>query len=281
MEPATDGLASLLQDLPPAGEPARGEIPPAEAPHDDRFTTWRPGDGAPPFVLPPPALGPIAPPHEDDFRVITVPGAVAPPPPAPAPARAAHRDPLDEFFYRADEEAPELPRLAQGTAPQQEPGTVVREEYLTFLLGSEEYAVAIRHVREVVKSPPVTEVPRAPHHILGVVTVRGEVVAVIDPRRRLALPESGRREGKVVILDVGDGPCGLLVDDVANVVRLPPGAIEPCPQGIATQGSDCVGGIGREGERIFTVLDLGGLLRRAPARGADGPGLARRSDAGP
>jgi purine-binding chemotaxis protein CheW len=217
--------------------------------------------------------------------VITVPlAATLAPAPAAAPAApaapAALRDPLDEFFYRADEEAPELPQLAQRTAPRQEPGTVVREEYLTFLLGSEEYAVAIRHVREVIKSPPVTEVPRAPHHILGVVTVRGEVVAVIDPRRRLALPEGGRREGKVVILDVGDGPCGLLVDDVANVVRLPTGAIEPCPQGIATQASDCVGGIGRDGERIFTVLDLGGLLRCVPARGADGSALARRADAG-
>jgi purine-binding chemotaxis protein CheW len=122
-------------------------------------------------------------------------------------------------------------------------------------------------------------VPRAPAHILGVVTVRGEVVAVIDPRRRLGLaaahPAEG--EGKIVIVDAGEGPCGLHVDRVASVVRLRPGSIEPCPQGIAGQRSEVLAGIGREGDRLFTVLDLPALLRRAPSR-AEGRG--GRADAG-
>jgi purine-binding chemotaxis protein CheW len=142
----------------------------------------------------------------------------------------------------------------------------VREEYLTFLLGAEEYAVAIERVREVMKSPPVTEVPRAPPHVLGVVTVRGEVVAVIDPRRRLGLPGlAPEGNERVIIVDAGDGPCGILVDRVASVVRLRPGTIEPCPQGLGGANADCLAGIGREGDRLFTVLDLGALLRRNPS----------------
>ncbi len=130
----------------------------------------------------------------------------------------------------------------------------------------------------MVRAPPITEVPRAPSHILGVVTVRGEVVAVVDPRRRLGLPDPRpvEGEGKVVIVDAGDGPCGIHVDRVASVVRLSPGSIEPCPQGIAGQRAEYLAGIGRDGDRLFTVLDLGALLRRGPVRDV----RARRADAG-
>jgi purine-binding chemotaxis protein CheW len=198
-----------------------------------------------------------------------------PPPVAPAPAPT---DPLDDFFYREDEAGPAILEIASAPEREGEPVVLAREEFLTFLLGDEEYAVAIQRVREVVRAPPITEVPRAPAHILGVVTVRGEVVAVLDPRRRLGLPHlrPAEGEGKVVIVDAGDGLCGLHVDRVASVVRLRPGSIEPCPQGIAGQRTEYLAGIGREGERLFTVLDLGALLRRGPER--DVP--ARRTDAG-
>lgn len=251
---------------------------------EEGFTTWRPGAGPAPAVAEPPPSPPDVPePRTEDFAVVThraspaalAPLAVAAPVLLPPPADAAPLAPLDEFFYRPDEETPALPALggAAEPAPADDVETAVREEYLTFLLGREEYAVAIERVREVVKAPPITEVPRAPAHILGVVTVRGEVVAVLEPRRRLGLPGAppGDGAGRVVIVEGGDGPCGLLVDAVASVVRLPPGAIEPCPQGIGGPRAEYLAGIGREGDRLFTVLDLGALLRRAA-------GAARRGD---
>jgi purine-binding chemotaxis protein CheW len=252
---AAAALAERLGALPP---------PPAGAASGARFTTWRPGGGAPPAAPPDPEAraapeergpGPV-PGGEPRFAIV---------PPAPCPAEAG--DPLDDFFYRADEAAPPVPQLAPpapGADPAPEP--LAREEYLTFLLGDDEYAVAIDRVREVIRAPPVAEVPRAPAHILGVVTVRGEVIAVVDPRRRLGLPAASlaEGEGKIVVVDPGGGSCGLLVDRVASVVRLVPGSIEPCPQGIAGQRSDLLAGVGRAGERLFTVLDVGALLRRAP-----------------
>ncbi len=80
-----------------------------------------------------------------------------------------------------------------------------------------------------------------------------------------------------MIVDAGDGPCGLHVDRVASVVRLPRGSIEPCPQGISSQRSELLAGIGRVGDRLFTVLDLGAVLKRAAPRPDP---LARRADAG-
>ena len=252
---------------------------------DEGFTTWRPGSGPAPRAaepLPPPRSPPE--PRSEDFALVThaAPRAfvaaqpvIVPVPPLAAAPPSAPRAPLDEFFYRADEETPELPGVGGSSepAPEEDLESAVREEYLTFLLGREEYAVAIERVREVVKAPPVTEVPRAPAHILGVVTVRGEVVAVLDPRRRLGLPGAPPADGagRIVIVDGGDGACALLVDAVASVVRLPPGAIEPYPQGIGGPRAEYLAGIGREGDRLFTVLDLGALLRRAPAAGSRRP----------
>jgi purine-binding chemotaxis protein CheW len=275
----------IVQDALPAPEPE----PVADG--DARFTCWRPGTGEAPIVprdeegdAPAPAapprrdeLAPFAPPPRVVPAEASTQRAAAPDPAEEAEPLAAADDPLDEFFFRADEAAPFVPELGAAPAAADEASApVAREEYLTFLLGAEEYAVAIDRVREVMKAPPITEVPRAPAHVLGVVTVRGEVVAVFDPRRRLGLPGEPPAEGagRVVIVDAGEGPCGLLVDAVASVVRLAPGSIEPCPQGIAGTAGDTLAGIGRDGERLFTVLDLGALLRRS-APGARGSAQGR------
>ena len=216
---------------------------------DGRFKTWRPVGNEVPDVAP------MAGESED------LPDRAEGRPPE-APPRRAPGDPLDDFFYRDDERGPELGGLAPLVAPAPLVEPVERVEYLTFRLGTEEYGVEIERVREVMRSPPITEVPRAPQSVLGVITVRGEVVAVFDPRLRLGLPPGADAgTGRVVIVDDGGGPCGLLVDGVSSVVRLPRGAIEPCPQGIGGSSADCLAGIGRDEERLFTLLDLGALLK--------------------
>jgi purine-binding chemotaxis protein CheW len=291
----------------PEEKPADADRPPEPA-SDARFTTWRPGSGERPFVPAPgppssdlsapgparatraPVAPPLAPPNTlaaalpaaqppasagEDREA----GGPRPPPalrageeparPAATPRRSA--DPLEEFFFRPDEESPLLGALPGGEPvpadPRDADAELGLEEYLTFRLGEEEYGVSIGQVHEVLKAPAITEVPRAPAGILGVVTVRGEVVAVFDPRRRLGLPGAPPSDGagRIVIVDDGAGPCGLLVDTVASVVRLSRRAIEPCPQGIGGASGDCLAGIGRERGRLFTVLDLPALLRRAPA----------------
>jgi purine-binding chemotaxis protein CheW len=186
--------------------------------------------------------------------------------PAPTPA-----DPLDEFFWREDEDAPGLPEAlapaATPVAPVAPEAPEARREWLTFWLGGEEYAIAIDAVREILKMPAVTEVPRAPAHILGVIMVRGEVIAVFDPRRRLGLPVAppGPR-ARIVVCDPGDGPRGLLVDAVSQVVRLPPSAIEARPSGIGGASAEYIAAIGRDEGSLFILLDLPVVLGDAAPR---------------
>ena len=177
-------------------------------------------------------------------------------------------DPLDEFFWHEDEIAPTLPDVVSASAlPVAEP-IEVRREWLTFHLGVENYAIEIEHVREVLKAPPFTEVPRAPAHIMGVIMVRGEVIAVLDPRVLLGLPrgDPGPR-ARVLVCDTGVAVCGIVVDAVSHVVRLAPSAIEARPAGVGAVAADHIVGIGRQRNQLFVLLDAVSLLTQAlPAR---------------
>ena len=90
-------------------------------------------------------------------------------------------------------------------------------------------------------------------------------------------PDALGRSIQAVAAAEPDGPRGLLVDVVAGVVRLPRGALEPCPHGLGGANADLLSGIGHDRDRLFTVLDLGALLRRAPALPAEGRALAERT----
>src|SRR6185295_16992395 len=78
-----------------------------------------------------------------------------------------------------------------------------RVEYLAFRLGTDTYAVPIGEVREILKMPPVTEVPRAPKEVVGVVSVRGLLVTVIDLRQRLRVSGGDLTKKGRILLVIG------------------------------------------------------------------------------
>jgi purine-binding chemotaxis protein CheW len=97
-----------------------------------------------------------------------------------------------------------------------------RVEYLAFVLAGETYAVQIAHIAEILRPPRITEVPRAPATMLGVISVRGKLVTVIDLRRRFHLAEAPiDRKSRILLADLGKGEqLGLMVDEVQQVWRL-------------------------------------------------------------
>ena len=137
---------------------------------------------------------------------------------------------------------------------------------LTFVIGGEVYGIEILSIREIIKLREITEVPRAPRFLLGVVTVRGLVMPVIDLRLRLRLdaPPLTRAARILVVLHKGER-FGLLVDEVRGVVRFGDGQIEPPPPSLAPTDSPFLAGIGRyqgddEVERMVILLSLGAVL---------------------
>lgn len=136
-----------------------------------------------------------------------------------------------------------------------------RTEYLAFALAGDMFAVQIAHVAEILRPPPITDVPRAPRTVLGVISVRGKLVTVVDLRRRLRLVESPiDRKTRILLVASGAGEqIGLLVDEVHQVWRLAAEEIEPANV-LGGEQPAHVAGVGRPanaGATILVLLDLG------------------------
>ena len=136
-------------------------------------------------------------------------------------------------------------------------------EFLAFLVADELYGVELVKVREILSPPPITPVPRAQPDVIGVCSVRGQLVTVVDLRLRLRLPgASQRRRSRILLTKVGDEVMGLLVDEVRQVMRLTEGEIEPASAALGSDIADHVIGIGRPGGTIVILLDLAAAVAR-------------------
>jgi purine-binding chemotaxis protein CheW len=135
-------------------------------------------------------------------------------------------------------------------------------EYLAFTLGEELYAVELGKVREILSPPPITEVPRSAPGILGVCSVRGLLVTVIDLRRRVGLPTAPiTRRSRVLLASSSDGEVmGLLVDEVRQVVRLSEADVELASTVLGGDVAEHVVGIGRAPGAEFILLDLASVV---------------------
>jgi purine-binding chemotaxis protein CheW len=139
------------------------------------------------------------------------------------------------------------------TGPGRLPSAPQRDaivELCAFRVGDEEYVIDLRRIREIVQPLPIVPVPRAPEFVDGVVNLRGEVLPVVDVRKRLGLtPRPGGRP-KVLVVDVAGRILGLVVDGVTEVVRLPRSDIGPPPALVAAAGPRLFLGVcGAGGER--------------------------------
>lgn len=141
-------------------------------------------------------------------------------------------------------------------------------EFLAFELAGERFALPLGAIREILKLAPITEVPRARSHVLGILSVRGRITTVFDLRRRLRMPAAEPTKASRILLVAGsDEVVGLLVDSVDQVFRLQDDEIELAAV-VAGDLSEYVLGIGRPGSGageeadIMILLDPEPLLRR-------------------
>ena len=139
-----------------------------------------------------------------------------------------------------------------------------RVEYLAFRLGPDTYGVPIGEVREILKLPPVTEVPRAPTDVIGVVSVRGLLVTVLDLKLRLrASPSEITKKGRILlVMGADDEVIGLYVDEVLQVFRLAESEVELANNVLGSKLGDYVVGIGRPEGSLLILIDLAPILGR-------------------
>lgn len=133
-------------------------------------------------------------------------------------------------------------------------------QVVSFEIESEEYALDILDVQEIIRMVEITPVPNAPYYVEGIINLRGKVIPIIDLRLRLGLAAAERtKETRIVVVDVCRNIIGLIVDSVSEVLRIPTSLIEAPPNGKG--GSpEFYKGVGRVDARFLILLNLERLL---------------------
>jgi len=136
---------------------------------------------------------------------------------------------------------------------EENPGKIF--QLVSFHVGSEEYAIDILGIQEIIRMVELTPVPQAPHFVEGVVNLRGKVIPVLDLRMRFGLPSATpTNDTRIIVIESNHILLGFIVDAVSEVLRVPESLIEPPLTG--RQGSDFQKGVGRVEGRLLIVLDL-------------------------
>lgn len=138
-------------------------------------------------------------------------------------------------------------------------------QVLSFQLGGETYAVDILRVVEIRGYSTVTRIPETPEHMLGVLNLRGNIVPIIDMRRRIGIEAvEPSALTVVVVLSVessrGRRDFGLVVDGVSDVLDIPGENIRPAPDVVRNHGEELVNGLAQVSERMVLLLDIDRML---------------------
>jgi purine-binding chemotaxis protein CheW len=135
---------------------------------------------------------------------------------------------------------------------------VAKEEVkmLTFSLDNVFYGVDVNQVREVKNFEGATPVPCAPNYVKGVTNLRGEVVPVIDLRKRIGLSDKEENEPGIMVIVQDKHPIGVIVDSVIEVLTLQKKDIETGPENLITARSDGIIGIAKHDKDLIVLMDI-------------------------
>ncbi|WP_043930675.1 chemotaxis protein CheW [Bacillus sp. EB01] len=134
--------------------------------------------------------------------------------------------------------------------------------YLTFMLGSENFGLDIKYVREIIGIQKITEVPEVPDYIRGIINLRGKIIPVTDVRLRFKkeLKEYNDRTC-IIVIEVQDYSIGLIVDNVSEVLTIEPENIVTPPD-FGHHLNKYVNAIGKVGTEVTLLLNSEMLLNK-------------------
>jgi len=134
-------------------------------------------------------------------------------------------------------------------------------QWVTFHIDNEVYGITVMQVMEVLRYVDLTPVPGAPDYVLGIINLRGNVVTVIDTRKRFSLPSKEIDDmSRIVIIEAEGQVLGMLVDCVAEVVYLRESEIEMAPNVGNEESSRFIQGVHSNGDSLLILVDVNKLL---------------------
>jgi purine-binding chemotaxis protein CheW len=172
-------------------------------------------------------------------------------------------DPIEALFaFRVDEGTLATEELyLKALMGDEESIESDQQQWLTFSLGEEEYALELGVVNEIIKIREMTDVPRVPDFIRGIISLRGIIVPVFDLRGRLNIGtvEPGPLT-RIVVCHKDGNLAGLLVDCINKVVSIQSRNIEPPPTVLSGLDRDFVEGVGRVDGKMLILLHLSNVI---------------------
>ncbi len=134
-------------------------------------------------------------------------------------------------------------------------------QLVTFRLKDETYGINVMQVQEVLRVAEIAPVPGAPHYVLGIINLRGNVVTVIDTRVRFGLPSAEIDDlSRIIVIESEAQVVGILVDSVAEVVDLHASEIDSAPNVGNEESSRYIQGVASRNSNLLIVVDLNKLL---------------------
>ena len=140
-------------------------------------------------------------------------------------------------------------------------------QVVVFALGSEEYALPISKVHEIIRFTEPRSVSAREPWIRGVIALRGKIVRVYDLATRMGLTTQPSANSKIVIIETGDDVTGVIVDSVEEVLTIDGGQIEPSPAG----DRELIEAIAKIGDRLIVLLNVDGVFTSRPTSAAAAP----------
>jgi purine-binding chemotaxis protein CheW len=129
--------------------------------------------------------------------------------------------------------------------------------FLNFSLENEEYALNILNIKEIIKPKEITEIPKAPSHLLGIISLRGEIIPVIDLKRKLKLiPVSITETTRIIVIQYEENLVGILADSISQVLRIHKKDIQPSPSMINKVELEFIKGITRHNGKLIILLNI-------------------------
>jgi purine-binding chemotaxis protein CheW len=136
-------------------------------------------------------------------------------------------------------------------------------QLVTFRIDEEEFGVDILRVQEIIRMMGITKVPKAPDFVEGVINLRGNVIPILDLRKRFRLePREHDGQTRIIVIEIDNLVVGFIVDSVSEVLRIPENTVEPPPSVVSGLDSEYISGVGKLDDRLLILLDLNKLLSR-------------------
>ena len=142
---------------------------------------------------------------------------------------------------------------------------IEQDQYLIFTAMGQEFGLQAMRVKEISAMIPITKVPNAPSYIEGILNLRGRLVSIINFRKKFGFePKDQDEDTRIVIVEHGGFPIGILVDNVEEVIRIPDASVQNLPEAaITTTSEEYLTGVGMLERRLIVLLDADQLLSKS------------------